>query len=62
LLEYEVAFGARGVLLVDVPRKAVRRVEFPLARGVEALPERRGDGSGAKAAPAAAATAARWRA
>ena len=32
LLEYEVAFGARGVLLVDVPRKAVRRVEFPLAR------------------------------
>lgn len=62
LLEYEVAFGARGVLLVDVPRKAVRRVEFPLARGVEARPERRGDGSGAKAAPAAAATAARWRA
>ena len=32
LLEYEVAFGARGVLLVDVPRKAVHRVEFPLAR------------------------------
>jgi hypothetical protein len=55
LLEYEVAFGVRGVLLVDVPRRAVRRVEFPLAQGVETRRERRGAG-------AKAATAVRWRA
>lgn len=32
LLEYEVVFGASGILLVDVPRKKVVRVEFPLGR------------------------------
>lgn len=32
LLEYEVVFDAHGVLLVDVPRKKIRRVEFDLAR------------------------------
>lgn len=60
LLEYEVAFGARGVLLVDVPRKAVRRVEFPSARGVALRPERRGGDEGAAAARSG--TAARCRA
>jgi len=62
LLEYEVAFGARGVLLVDVPRKAVRRVEFPLARGIEARSERRGAGSGASSAQPQRAARSRSRA
>lgn len=30
LLEYEVAFGVDGVLLVDVPGRRIRRVAFPL--------------------------------
>lgn len=30
LLEYEVVFDVRGVLMVDVPRKRVLRVEFPI--------------------------------
>ncbi len=31
LLEYEVAFEADGVVLVDVPGRRIRRVAFPLA-------------------------------
>lgn len=32
LLEYEVAFGVDGVLLVDTPRRKIWRVAFPLPR------------------------------
>jgi len=33
LLEYQVAYGVDGVLLVDAEAGAVRRVDFPLASG-----------------------------
>jgi PD-(D/E)XK nuclease superfamily len=35
LLEYQVAYGADGVLLVDAEAGAVRVVDFPLARAPE---------------------------
>jgi len=35
LLEYQVAYGADGVLLVDAEAGSIRRIEFPTARGGE---------------------------